>query len=160
MQQQRSGFRRIIGSLRVGSLVLFLRIEFVYRRVVGLTWSVVLLSRRRSLSGIGRASALHGKVVIGDDVMMAPECVFYTRNHETSRLDVSMNQQGTTEERSILVGNDVWLGRRVMVMPGVIIGDHSIVAAGAVVTKSVPPYSIVAGVPGRVLRSRFDSRAI
>ena len=96
-------------------------------------------------SGIGVNCELHGEVHIGSDVMMAPECVFYTVNHETSRTDVPMRQQGTTDSKPIVVGNDVWLGRRVMVMPGVTIGNHCIVAAGAVVTKSFPDYSVLGG---------------
>lgn len=96
-------------------------------------------------SGIGKDRELHGEVHIGNRVMMAAECVFYTRNHESSRTDIPMSQQGETVPRPIYVGDDVWLGRRVMVMPGVRIGEHSIVAAGAVVTKDVPPFSIAGG---------------
>lgn len=55
-----------------------------------------------------------------------------------------------------VIGNDVWIGANVMVLRGVTIGDGAVVAAGAVVTRDVPPYSIVGGVPARVLRSRFD----
>ena len=105
-------------------------------------------------SGIGVNSELHGEVHIGDDVMMAPECVFYAKNHETILLDVPMNTQGATKSEAIVIGDDVWLGRRVMVMPGVHIGDHSIVAAGAVATKDVPRYSVVGGVPAKVIKSR------
>lgn len=107
-------------------------------------------------SGIGKDCELHGEVHIGNHVMMAAECVFYTRNHESSRTDMPMNQQGETVPRPIYVGDDVWLGRRVMVMPGVRIGEHCIVAAGAVVTKDVPPFSIVGGVPARVIGSRLN----
>ena len=96
-------------------------------------------------SGIGKDCELHGEVHIGNHVMMAPECVFYTRNHETSRLDVPMGQQGETVPRAIYVGDDVWLGRRVMVMSGVHIGDGCIIAAGAVVTKDIPPFSVAGG---------------
>lgn len=55
-----------------------------------------------------------------------------------------------------VVGNDVWIGFRAMIMPGVRIGDGAIVAAGAVVAKDVPPYGIVAGNPARLVRTRFD----
>lgn len=105
-------------------------------------------------SGIGKDCELHGEVHIGDHVMMAPECVFYTRNHETSRLDVPMGKQGETKPEAIYVGNDVWFGRRVMVMPGVHIGDGCIIAAGAVVTKDIPAFSIAGGVPAKVIGSR------
>ena len=58
---------------------------------------------------------------------------------------------------SISIGNDVWIGSRVLIMGGVSIGDGAIVAAGAVVTKDVPPHAIVAGVPARILRYRFSA---
>ncbi len=106
-------------------------------------------------SGIGKDCELHGEVHIGSNVMMAPECIFYTRNHETSNLNIPMCRQGEAEPKAIYVGDDVWLGRRVMVMPGVHIGNHSIIAAGAVVTKDVPPFSIVGGVPAKVIGSRL-----
>lgn len=53
------------------------------------------------------------------------------------------------------IGNDVWLGDNVIIMPGLSIGDGAVIGAGCVVTKSVPPYAVIAGVPGRVLRNRF-----
>lgn len=105
-------------------------------------------------SGIGINCELHGEVHIGTDVMMGPECIFYTVNHETTRTDIPMCQQGIATSKPIVVGNDVWLGRRVMVMPGVTIGDHCIVAAGAVVTKSFPDYSVLGGVPAKIVASR------
>ena len=107
-------------------------------------------------SGIGVDCELHGEIYIGNDVMMAPECVFYTSNHETGRIDIPMNQQGRTLPKPITIGNDVWIGRRVMIMPGVNVGDGCILAAGTVVTKNLPPYSIAGGVPAKVLGTRIE----
>lgn len=59
-----------------------------------------------------------------------------------------------TEPRKVTIGNDVWIGQRVMIMPGVTIGDGSIVGAASVVTKDVPDYAIVAGNPARIIRYR------
>ena len=58
------------------------------------------------------------------------------------------------------IGNDVWIGMRVLVREGVTVGDGAVVGAGSVVTRDVPPYAVVAGVPARVLRHRFDPEAI
>jgi len=58
------------------------------------------------------------------------------------------------------IGNDVWIGSLAVVLQGVTIGDGAVVAAGAVVTKDVPPYAIVAGVPARILRKRFSDQVI
>ena len=61
---------------------------------------------------------------------------------------------------SIEIGNDVWIGSRATILEGVNIGDGVVVAAGAVVTKDVPPYAIVGGVPARIIRYRFDEETI
>ena len=65
-----------------------------------------------------------------------------------------MRYQGMKERLPIVIGNDVWIGRRVIIMPGVKISDGCIIGAGAVVTKDVPPYCVVAGVPAKIIRRR------
>ncbi len=105
-------------------------------------------------SGVGVNCRLGGNITIGDNVMMGPECIFLPHNHKFDRLDIPMCQQGFSEPKPIRVGNDVWIGTRVIVMPGVTIGDHSIIGAGAVVTKDVPDWAIVGGVPAKVLKMR------
>lgn len=57
--------------------------------------------------------------------------------------------------RRVKVGNDVWIGTRAMIMGGVTIGDGAVIGAGAIVTKDVPPYAVVAGVPAKIIRNRF-----
>ena len=70
------------------------------------------------------------------------------------------NRSSYEEYKEIHIGNDVWIGMRVMVMGGVSIGNGAVVAAGAVVTKDVPPYAIVGGVPARVIKYRFPEEII
>ncbi len=65
-----------------------------------------------------------------------------------------------TKKYSIIIGNDVWIGDSALLMSGVTIGDGAIVAAGAVVTKDVPPYAIVGGVPAKIIRYRFSEEEI
>ena len=104
-------------------------------------------------SGIGVLSVVtHAD--IGNDVMMGPEFVYIPVGHVFDRTDVPMRLQGPTPYQRLTIGNDVWIGRRVMVMPGVRIGDGAIIAAGAVVTKDVPDYAIVGGVPAKLIRFR------
>ncbi len=65
-----------------------------------------------------------------------------------------MREQGYSEEKQIVVGDDVWLGYGAIILPGVTIGDGAIIGAGTVVTKDVPPYAIVGGNPAKVIRFR------
>ena len=86
--------------------------------------------------------------------MMGSNVTVITHNHAFDRTDIPMMEQGFEEERPVVIGNDVWIGDRVIILPGVHVGDGSILAAGAVVTKDVPPYSIVGGVPAKLIRMR------
>lgn len=105
-------------------------------------------------SGIGINAKIHGKVVLGANVMMGPDCIIYTTNHKFDRVDIPMNQQGFSEEEPVIIGDDVWIGGRVIILPGVNIGTGAIVGAGSVVTKDVPNFAIVAGNPAKIIRYR------
>lgn len=105
-------------------------------------------------SGIGIKCELTGPIKIGNNVMMGPEVIIYTSGHKFDRTDIPMMDQGFTEYKPVTIGNDVWFGRRVIIMPGVTIGDGCVIGAGAVVTKDIPPYSVAAGVPAKVVKSR------
>ncbi len=91
---------------------------------------------------------------IGNFVMIAPNVAIISSMHNCDRIDIPMIFQGETTNKKVIIEDDVWLGRNVLVMPGVKIGKGSIVAAGAVVTKDVPEYKIVGGVPARVIKDR------
>ncbi len=106
-------------------------------------------------SGVGINCEINGPVTIGNDVMMGPEVVIYTSGHEYGRTDIPMQQQGLTQVRSVVIGNDVWIGRRAIIMPGVTVGDGAVIGAGAVVTKDVPAYCVVGGVPAKVIKRRM-----
>lgn len=98
-----------------------------------------------------------GRVTIGDDVRIASFAALYGFNHRFDGLDRPIWHQGEDEE-GIVVGDDVWIGTHAVVCDGVTVGAHSVVAAGAVVTRDVPPWSVVAGVPARVIADRRDPR--
>lgn len=70
------------------------------------------------------------------------------------------NVEGSMPEVTTTVGNDVWIGCNVVILPGVTISDGAVVAAGSIVTRDVPPYAVVAGAPARVLRYRWDEKTI
>ena len=107
-----------------------------------------------SYSGLGVNCQLQGEVEIGNYVMMGPDVMIWTRNHFINRLDVPMCQQGVGEVKKVIIENDVWIGARVIILPGVKIGTGSVVAAGSVVTKDVPSYVIVAGNPAIIIKKR------
>ncbi len=106
-------------------------------------------------SGVGIRAQVSPYVTIGDNVMMGPDVLILTRNHAFSRTDIPMIEQGYGEYRPVVIEDDVWIGARAVILPGVRIGKGSLVGAAAVVTKLVPPYSIVGGNPARVIRSRL-----
>lgn len=114
-------------------------------------------SRKLSIgdnSGIGANSQLQGKIIIGKNVMMGAECFKYTVNHKFSDLSTPMYKQGYEEEKTVTICDDVWIGGRVTILPGVTVGEGAIIGAGAIVTKNIPPYAVVAGNPAKVIKFR------
>ena len=105
-------------------------------------------------SGVGLNCIINGPCSIGNDVLMGPNCVIYTVNHRFDSLDVPIRLQGDSEPRPVVIGDDVWIGSNVIVLPGVKIGSHSVIGAGSVVTKDVPPYCVVAGNPAVIKKYR------
>lgn len=105
-------------------------------------------------SGIGERCIVPKNTVIGKYVMMAPEVYIIGNNHITADVNTPMCFQGKTDDRVTIIEDDVWLGARVMIMPGRRVGKGSVLAAGAVVTKDVPPFCIFGGNPAKVIRRR------
>jgi len=94
---------------------------------------------------------------IGDYVMIAPHVTILSSMHGYDQISVPMIKQEKKKNIIPIIGNDVWIGTRAVIMPGVRVGDGCIIGAGAVVTRSTEPYGIYAGVPARKIRSRCDS---
>jgi len=94
-----------------------------------------------------------GNITFGDDCLVGPRVILRTANHQFSDKTKKINSQGHSIG-DIHVGDDVWIGANAIILPGVRIGSGSVLAAGAVVTRDVPPFSVVAGVPARIIKKR------
>ena len=89
------------------------------------------------------------KVIFGDNVFIGPNCGFYTAEHP---LDAETRNKGLETAKPIKVGNNVWFGGNVVVLPGVTIGDNTVIGAGSVVTKNIPSNVVAAGNPCKVIK--------
>ncbi|MBO9621047.1 MAG: sugar O-acetyltransferase [Niabella sp.] len=92
------------------------------------------------------------KVTFGDNVLIGPNCGFYTAGHPAN---IQQRNEGLEYAKPITIGNNVWLGGNVVVLPGVTIGDNTIIGAGSVVTRDIPGNVVAAGNPCRVLKEQY-----
>lgn len=104
---------------------------------------------------IGKNCALYGyeNISIGENSLIARDTIFLTRSHIFDQLEIPIRMQGYSSA-PITIGDNVWIGARVTILPGVTIGKGSVVAAGSIVNKSVPEFTVVGGVPAKILKPR------
>lgn len=93
-------------------------------------------------------------ITIGDDVLLGPKVGLYTANHA---MDLAERKAGACRAKPITIGNGVWISGGTTILPGVSVGDGAVVGAGSVVTRDVPPGTVAAGNPARVLRTIGDA---
>ncbi|MFK5889551.1 MAG: acyltransferase [Flavobacteriaceae bacterium] len=96
---------------------------------------------------------VRGDIEIGDNVIFGPRVNIFSENHNFNKIDIPIKNQGVTKGKTT-IGSDVWIGANVSIMSGVDIGNSCVIAAGSVVTKNIPPYSIVGGVPAKIIKNR------
>ena len=94
-------------------------------------------------------------IIIGNDVTIAPYVSILATNHVIKDINNPINTQGSHAEK-IILEDDLWIGTKAIILAGVRIGKGSVVAAGAVVTRDVPPYAVVGGVPAKVIKYRNE----
>jgi acetyltransferase-like isoleucine patch superfamily enzyme len=97
--------------------------------------------------------AARGYIKIGDNVQFGPSVTLFSENHNFEDPGILIRNQGV-RRKGITIEDDCWLGTGSKVLDGVVIGKGSVIAAGAIVTKDIPPYSIAAGVPAKVIKKR------
>lgn len=105
-------------------------------------------------SGLGINCVVPSDIKIGKWVMMGPNCYILSNNHRFDKTDVPMCYQGMSEKKPVVIEDDVWIGRDVLILPGRHIKNGSIIAAGCVLCKDFSEYSIVGGNPSRLIRMR------
>jgi acetyltransferase-like isoleucine patch superfamily enzyme len=118
-----------------------------------------------SHTDIGRYCSIARGVEIGIDGhptnFLSTHPFQYNKSHFMEVLDYSdSGRVKFNSSTKTIIGNDVWIGAKAIIQRGICIGDGAVVAAGAVVTKDIPPYAIVGGVPGKILKYRFDPLTI
>ena len=95
-----------------------------------------------------------GFIEIGDNVMISPRVSIFAENHDFDNPNIIMKEQGVTK-KFVKIEDDCWIAANSIILAGVTIGKGSVIAAGSVVTKDVPAYSVVAGVPAEIIKSRI-----
>ena len=153
--------RRWVNAIRTWYLFR-VRYPWMTRRgFVRMPLSVSVASPNRRVSfghrvQLGPRCTIQTDVSFGDSVLVAGEVAFLGRHdHRVDVVGATVWGSGRGETRGIVVEDDVWIGWRAIVLDGVTIGRGAVVGAGAVVTKTVSPYAIVAGVPAREISRRF-----
>ena len=111
------------------------------------------MGRRVQISTSCFIGAGRGGLTLGDDVLISPNCTIVTSNYLFERLDLPLQEQGSTS-KGIRIGDRVWIGANSVVLDGADIGDNVIVSAGSVVTGTVKPNAIVLGNPAKVIFTR------
>jgi len=106
-------------------------------------------------TGINAGAYLGGQggIEIGDNVIIGPGVQVFSENHNFSDLNINIKDQGVSRD-GVVIQNDCWIGAGAIILAGVTIGSGCVIAAGSVVTRSVANDSVVAGVPGKILKSR------
>ena len=100
---------------------------------------------------VGLHNTIIGPVIIGNHVNLAQGITVTALNHNFEDSNKRIDEQGVSTS-AVIIEDDIWIGANAVILPGVTIGHHSVVAAGAVVTKDVPPHSLVVGVPAKIIK--------
>lgn len=155
------GFARYLPSMGIGAKIRYVLCKRIFKHCgkhVTIKRNVYFGSGQfieiGDNSEIGENAIIPSNTKIGRDVLIAANCRIISMNHRFDRIDIPIRLQGYTTKTQIVIDDDIWIGRDVLIMPARHIAKGSIVAGGTVLTKDFPEYSIVGGNPSRFIRSR------
>jgi len=107
-------------------------------------------------ASIGIGSVVMGPVLIGEGSACSQNCFISGQSHHYEDISKHLFKQGI-ETKQVVIGKNVWIGANSVILPGVKIGDNAVIGAGSTITEDVPPYSVVAGNPARIIK-QYDSK--
>lgn len=136
-------------NIELGNNVSFMQNSYIYAHDGG----GIMIGDNFTMNTNSQLGASFGKIIIGNDCAIAPNCVLRASNHNFENPDILFRKQGHTYGE-IIIEDDVWISSNCVITANTKIGKSSIVGAGSVVTKDVEPYSIVGGVPAKLIRKR------
>lgn len=137
-------------NIELGENVVFMKNSYVYAHDGG----KLIIQNNFTMNSNSQIGATSGKISIGNDCAIASNCVLRAANHNFENPAIPFRQQGHTYGE-IIIGNDVWIASNCVITANTKIGDSSIIGAGSVVTKDVEPFSVVGGVPARLIKKRI-----
>lgn len=105
---------------------------------------------------INPGTCIYGNVTIGNNVMIAPNCMIAGGNHGIKNIPEPMITQTCTSKGPIIIEDDVWIAANSVILDGVRIGSGAVIGAGSVVTKDIPSFAIVVGIPAKIIKYRFN----
>lgn len=129
------------------------------------TWKNIYVGNYVSIGANSLLLSTRAKVYIGDYVMFGPNVSVITGNHRIDVIGKRMYEVKDPDKRDIddqdvIFSGDNWVGANAIILKGVTVGEGAVIAAGAIVNKNVPPYSVVGGIPAKVIKMRFSEDEI
>ena len=115
--------------------------------------SKMVVGENTYIGDLNNIRASGGDIIIGNDCLISQNVLMVSSNHEFKK-GVLIRKQPSSAKRGIYIGNDVWIGGNSVILPGVHIGDGAVIGGGTIVTKDIPPNSVVAGNPAKFIKFR------
>jgi len=136
-------------NISLGYNVTFMKNTYIYSHDGG----ILDIGNNFTINSNSQLGASFGKIVIGNDCAIAPNCMLRASNHTFDNIDIPIREQGHTYGE-IILENDIWISSNCVITANTKIGRSSVIGAGSVVTKDVDEYSIMAGVPAKLMKKR------